>query len=129
MINKWLEKACATKSVNFIDNFNIFREKKHLFKQDGFCLNKPGARRFTSNLFYSVNNPPAASTFSRDHGVSTAMITLPPTAPAETTRQLAERERSSQKVSSPNSTLGVDPPPLNTPIPILLNPDPDRLPL
>ncbi|MEQ2312898.1 hypothetical protein AMECASPLE_036140, partial [Ameca splendens] len=69
----------------------------------------PGVRRLTFNLFYSVNNPPAASTFSREHGASTTMITLPPTAPAETTGQLAEKERSSQKVSPSKSTGEVDP--------------------
>ena len=31
MLNKWLKATCAAQSVNFIDNFNIFWECRHLF--------------------------------------------------------------------------------------------------
>uniref|UniRef100_A0A3P9AZJ3 SGNH hydrolase-type esterase domain-containing protein n=1 Tax=Maylandia zebra TaxID=106582 RepID=A0A3P9AZJ3_9CICH len=31
-LNKWLISACADHSVHFIDNFNIFWERRHLFK-------------------------------------------------------------------------------------------------
>uniref|UniRef100_A0A671X1X1 Uncharacterized protein n=1 Tax=Sparus aurata TaxID=8175 RepID=A0A671X1X1_SPAAU len=54
MLNRWLKATCAAQSVNFIDNFNIFWERRHLFKADGFCLNKSGVRLLTSNIFYSV---------------------------------------------------------------------------
>ncbi|KAK0141103.1 Transmembrane protein 18 [Merluccius polli] len=40
MLNRWLKDTCAAQSVNFIDNFNIFWERRHLFEADGFCLNK-----------------------------------------------------------------------------------------
>ncbi|KAK0144340.1 Zinc finger BED domain-containing protein 1 [Merluccius polli] len=42
MLNRWLKDTCAAQSVNFIDNFNIFWERRHLFEADGFCLNKSG---------------------------------------------------------------------------------------
>uniref|UniRef100_A0A3P9C989 SGNH hydrolase-type esterase domain-containing protein n=1 Tax=Maylandia zebra TaxID=106582 RepID=A0A3P9C989_9CICH len=31
-LNKWLISACADHSVHFINNFNIFWERRHLFK-------------------------------------------------------------------------------------------------
>ncbi|KAK0146187.1 hypothetical protein N1851_014504 [Merluccius polli] len=40
MLNRWLKDTCAAQSVNFIDNFNIFSERRHLFEAHGFCLNK-----------------------------------------------------------------------------------------
>ncbi|KAK0143490.1 hypothetical protein N1851_018402 [Merluccius polli] len=39
MLNRWLKETCAAQSVNFIDNFNIVWERRHLFEADGFCLN------------------------------------------------------------------------------------------
>ncbi|MEQ2241563.1 hypothetical protein ILYODFUR_026571 [Ilyodon furcidens] len=44
MINKWL-KACATTSVNFIDNFNIFWEKTP-FQARWFLLEQAGSQTF-----------------------------------------------------------------------------------
>ena len=60
MLNRWLKDTCAAHSVNFIDNFNIFWERRHLFKADGFCLNKSGVRLLSSNIFYFVRQTPAA---------------------------------------------------------------------
>ncbi|KAK0156365.1 CDK5 regulatory subunit-associated protein 1 [Merluccius polli] len=45
MLNRWLKDTCAAQSVNFIDNFNIFWERRHLFEADGFCLNKDKAEQ------------------------------------------------------------------------------------
>ncbi|KAK0135629.1 Uridine-cytidine kinase-like 1 [Merluccius polli] len=42
MLNRWLKDTCAAQSVNFIDNFKNFWERRHLFEADGFCLNKSG---------------------------------------------------------------------------------------
>uniref|UniRef100_A0A3P8PJ56 SGNH hydrolase-type esterase domain-containing protein n=1 Tax=Astatotilapia calliptera TaxID=8154 RepID=A0A3P8PJ56_ASTCA len=53
-LNKWLISACADHSVHFINNFNIFWERRHLFKANGFNFNKSGVKLFTSNLFYSI---------------------------------------------------------------------------
>ena len=58
MLKKWLKPTCATQSVNFIDNFNIFWEGRHQLQADGLCLNKSGVKLFTSNIFYSVLHTP-----------------------------------------------------------------------
>uniref|UniRef100_A0A3Q2QQG9 OSK domain-containing protein n=1 Tax=Fundulus heteroclitus TaxID=8078 RepID=A0A3Q2QQG9_FUNHE len=47
MLNKWLEKTCKQTTVTFIDNFNIFWERRHLFSDNGFHLNRSGAKRNT----------------------------------------------------------------------------------
>ncbi|KAK0147691.1 hypothetical protein N1851_012825 [Merluccius polli] len=51
MLNRWLKDTCAAQSVNFIDNFNIFWERRHLFEADGFCLNKSGVQLLSYNIF------------------------------------------------------------------------------
>ncbi|CAI5657641.1 unnamed protein product [Oreochromis niloticus] len=56
-LNKWLISACTDHSVHFINNFNIFWERRHLFKANGFNFNKSGVKLFTSNLFYSIRHP------------------------------------------------------------------------
>uniref|UniRef100_A0A3P8RHM4 SGNH hydrolase-type esterase domain-containing protein n=1 Tax=Astatotilapia calliptera TaxID=8154 RepID=A0A3P8RHM4_ASTCA len=43
-LNKWLISACADHSVHFINNFNIFWERRHLFKENGFNFNKSGVK-------------------------------------------------------------------------------------
>ena len=70
MLNKWLKATCAAQLVNLIDNFNIFWERRHLFKEDGFCLNKPGIRLLTSNIFYSVHHtsvPPSKDNTNKNN--------------------------------------------------------------
>uniref|UniRef100_A0A0F8ASY6 Uncharacterized protein n=1 Tax=Larimichthys crocea TaxID=215358 RepID=A0A0F8ASY6_LARCR len=61
MLNRWLKDTCATQSINFIDNFNIFWERRHLFKAHGFCLNKSGVQLLSSNIFYFLRQTPAAT--------------------------------------------------------------------
>ncbi|KAK0135342.1 hypothetical protein N1851_028819 [Merluccius polli] len=51
---------CAAQSVNFIDNFNIFWECRHLFEGDGFCLNKSGVQLLSYNIFDFLRQSPAA---------------------------------------------------------------------
>ena len=53
-VEQMAQSYMATQSVKFIDNFNIYWEHRHLFKADGFCLNKSGVRMLTSNIYYSV---------------------------------------------------------------------------
>ncbi|KAM4592398.1 uncharacterized protein PAE49_010282 [Odontesthes bonariensis] len=60
MLNRWLKEMCAAHSMNFIDNFNIFWGRRHLFKADGFHLNKSGVQLLSSNIFYSLRHTPAA---------------------------------------------------------------------
>uniref|UniRef100_A0A667Z3M9 OSK domain-containing protein n=1 Tax=Myripristis murdjan TaxID=586833 RepID=A0A667Z3M9_9TELE len=52
MLSRWLKATCAPLPVNYIDNFHIFWERRHLFKPDGFYLNKSGVRLLGSNIFY-----------------------------------------------------------------------------
>ena len=56
-LNTWLSSACATLNVNFIDNFNLFWQRNHLFGADGLHLNKAGARILSANLSYSIAHP------------------------------------------------------------------------
>ena len=56
-LNKWLLLACADHSVHFINNFNIFCERRHLFKANGFNFKKSGVKLFTSNIFYFLRHP------------------------------------------------------------------------
>uniref|UniRef100_A0A665W5N9 SGNH hydrolase-type esterase domain-containing protein n=1 Tax=Echeneis naucrates TaxID=173247 RepID=A0A665W5N9_ECHNA len=51
-LNKWILSACADHSVHFNNNCNIFWECGHLFKANGFNLNKSEVKLFTSNIFY-----------------------------------------------------------------------------
>ncbi|KAK0131515.1 hypothetical protein N1851_033772 [Merluccius polli] len=60
MLNRWLKDTCAAQSVNFIDNFNIFGERRHLFEADGFCLNKSGVQLLSYNIFDFLHRSPAA---------------------------------------------------------------------
>ncbi|KAK0155797.1 hypothetical protein N1851_001700 [Merluccius polli] len=60
MLNRWLKDTCAAHSVNFIDNFNIFWERRHLFEADGFCLNKSGVQLLSYNIFDFLRQSPAA---------------------------------------------------------------------
>ncbi|KAK0151164.1 hypothetical protein N1851_007738 [Merluccius polli] len=60
MLNRWLKATCAAQSVNFIDNFNIFWERRHLFEADGFYLNKSGVQLLSYNIFVFLRRSPAA---------------------------------------------------------------------
>ena len=60
MLNRWLKDTCAAQSVNFIDNFKFFWERRHLFEADGFCLNKSGVQLLSYNIFNFLRQSPAA---------------------------------------------------------------------
>ncbi|KAK0148179.1 Plexin-A1 [Merluccius polli] len=69
MLNRWLKDTCAAQSVNFIDNFNMFWERRRLFEADGFCLNKSGVTDGSvialvpkQNSAYNISN---SSTFTK----------------------------------------------------------------
>uniref|UniRef100_A0A3B3DZ80 Uncharacterized protein n=1 Tax=Oryzias melastigma TaxID=30732 RepID=A0A3B3DZ80_ORYME len=53
-LNRWLSTTCGETAIHFINNFHIFWERKHLFKEKGFSLNTSGVKLFSSNLFYSL---------------------------------------------------------------------------
>ncbi|KAK5921040.1 hypothetical protein CgunFtcFv8_024779 [Champsocephalus gunnari] len=50
-LNTWLSTVCTDHSVNCIDNFYFFWDRRHLFKANGVCLNKSGVKLFISNIF------------------------------------------------------------------------------
>uniref|UniRef100_A0A3B3CVW2 SGNH hydrolase-type esterase domain-containing protein n=1 Tax=Oryzias melastigma TaxID=30732 RepID=A0A3B3CVW2_ORYME len=47
-LNRWLSTTCGETGINFINNFHIFWERKHLFKENGFSLNKSGVDKTPS---------------------------------------------------------------------------------
>nr|XP_040025023.1 uncharacterized protein LOC120812889 [Gasterosteus aculeatus aculeatus] len=56
-VNKWLLTACAVRSMHSINNFSFFWDRRHLFKTNGLCLNKMGAKLFITNMFYIMRHP------------------------------------------------------------------------
>lgn len=53
-LNTWLASACALHSVAFIDNFNSFWNRGHLFRADGLHLNTAGSRQLSNNISYHL---------------------------------------------------------------------------
>jgi len=56
-LNTWLSTTCTLHEVNFIDNFNLFWERRYLFRENGYQLNSYGEKLFTSNLLYYLCHP------------------------------------------------------------------------
>ena len=52
-LSQWLSAECINESVEFIDNFGFFWDRRHLFA-DGNKLNKRGQKLFAVNLRYSL---------------------------------------------------------------------------
>uniref|UniRef100_A0A667XT94 SGNH hydrolase-type esterase domain-containing protein n=1 Tax=Myripristis murdjan TaxID=586833 RepID=A0A667XT94_9TELE len=63
-LNTWLSSACNTHHVGFVDNFDVFWERWHLFGPGGLHLNRSGARMLSASLAYGVQhaNLPKPST-------------------------------------------------------------------
>ena len=60
-LNTWLSSACSTHKVGFIDNFDVFWERRHLFGPDGLHLNRAGTRVLSANLAYGVQHTHATT--------------------------------------------------------------------
>lgn len=60
-LNTWLSTACIRHKVQFIDNFNSFWKRRHLFRAHGIYLNKSGKKLFISNLLYFLLHSPVPS--------------------------------------------------------------------
>lgn len=60
-LNSWLQSACRTHNVNFINNFDLFWQRNNLFAVDGLHLNFAGARALSSNFSYCIHHctPPS----------------------------------------------------------------------
>ena len=52
-LSQWLSAECINESVEFIDNFGFFWDRRHLFA-DGNKLNKRGQKLFAVNLRYAL---------------------------------------------------------------------------
>ncbi|KAM3620758.1 uncharacterized protein V6R79_001615 [Siganus canaliculatus] len=55
-LNTWLSSACSSHHVGFINNFDLFWERRHLFGPDGLHLNRAGARMLSGNLAYGIQH-------------------------------------------------------------------------
>ncbi|KAL7369693.1 hypothetical protein ABVT39_005840 [Epinephelus coioides] len=55
-LNTWLSSACNSHHVGFINNFDVFWERRHLFGPDGLHLNRAGARMLSANLAYGIQH-------------------------------------------------------------------------
>ena len=91
-----------------LDNYNIFWERRHLFKADGFCLNKSGVRLLTFNIFYSVHHTPVSPSKDNRQGKPKQLIRQPsegellvPEISFKQTRQLCQEEESLLSSSRP----------------------------
>ena len=61
-LNTWLQSACLTHNLNYINNFDIFWHRDNLFAVDGLHLNLAGARALSSNLLYGIQHFTTAPT-------------------------------------------------------------------
>ena len=66
-LNTWLSSACDINGLNFIDNFNLFWQRGHLFCADGLHPNRAGARMLSANLAYGVYHPRAPKSTCPPH--------------------------------------------------------------
>lgn len=61
-LSRWLSTASEVHSMYFLDNFNFFWDRKHLFKRDGLFLNRPGVKLFLSNVSFYLHQQSVPST-------------------------------------------------------------------
>ncbi|XP_075968775.1 uncharacterized protein LOC142971920 [Anarhichas minor] len=57
-LNIWLQSACRAHNVGFIDNFNLFWNRRSLYARDGLHPNKAGAKVLKANIHYTVHSYP-----------------------------------------------------------------------
>uniref|UniRef100_A0A3Q2XB11 SGNH hydrolase-type esterase domain-containing protein n=1 Tax=Hippocampus comes TaxID=109280 RepID=A0A3Q2XB11_HIPCM len=55
-LHTWLQTACRTHNVGFIDNFNIFWRRPSVLKADGFHPKKLGNRILAANVQHAVHH-------------------------------------------------------------------------
>ncbi|CAI5682613.1 unnamed protein product [Oreochromis niloticus] len=55
-LNTWLSSACVSHGVGFINNFDAFWERRHLFGSDGLHLNAWGRRLLSANLVFGIQH-------------------------------------------------------------------------
>lgn len=57
-LHTWLQSACRSHSLSYIDNFNLFWARESFFRADGLHPNKLGSCILTANIQHAVQNPP-----------------------------------------------------------------------
>ena len=55
-LNTGLHSACLAHNVHFIDNFNLFWQRRDLFAVDGLHFNLASTRALSSNLSYHIHH-------------------------------------------------------------------------
>ncbi len=55
-LNTWLSKACKSRGLLFIENFDLFYQRGDLFKGKGPHLNRSGVRRLVDNLLHVLSH-------------------------------------------------------------------------
>uniref|UniRef100_A0A671VZJ8 SGNH hydrolase-type esterase domain-containing protein n=1 Tax=Sparus aurata TaxID=8175 RepID=A0A671VZJ8_SPAAU len=55
-LNTWLSSACNSHHVGFVNNFDVFWERRHLFGPDRLHLNRAGTRMLSANLAHGVQH-------------------------------------------------------------------------
>ncbi|KAJ8349294.1 hypothetical protein SKAU_G00244240 [Synaphobranchus kaupii] len=60
-LNDWLKRSCSLKGLNYIDNFDLFWQRGHLFAQDGL-LNQHGARTLLDHVDHALRHPSSRHT-------------------------------------------------------------------
>ncbi len=62
-LNTWLSSVCVSHSVAFIDNFNVFWDRRHLFEADGLHLNRTGSCLLSTSISYGLQHAHSTSPF------------------------------------------------------------------
>ncbi len=55
-LNTWLCSVCSSNGVGFINNFDAFWDRRHLFGADRLHLNKAGSRLLSASFTYGMQH-------------------------------------------------------------------------
>ena len=59
-LHTWLQSTCTAQNVGFIDNFNLFWNRRSLFNNDGVHPNRAGSQMLSANIQHTVLSYPRA---------------------------------------------------------------------
>uniref|UniRef100_A0A3Q1IXP2 SGNH hydrolase-type esterase domain-containing protein n=1 Tax=Anabas testudineus TaxID=64144 RepID=A0A3Q1IXP2_ANATE len=57
-LHEWLKSQCSTRTLIYIDNFDLFWNQVEYYKKDGRHPNRQGSQKLTSNILYHVSYSP-----------------------------------------------------------------------
>ena len=66
LLHTWLSLACDDYYVSYIDHFNLFWERRQLFRDDGLYPNMLGAKVLFAHFSYNTAHPRVASAGSQN---------------------------------------------------------------